>query len=350
MNAHAPRPDVTELETALDRAVGFLYGRQKPYGEFETLASPDEDMTGRCAFQSSPFVTAHVLYCIGCLRDSRVQEMTVRGLDFLQSEMDEVGLWRFWSSRSEWHRLLLPDADDTCCASFVLETNHRPVPPNRALILASRNDMGLFFTWLVPRSGSASRASSALEDVTNLEAAFAMSRHGNVDDIDCVVNANALLYLGQSQDTRQAVQHLIDVVLGGKEGECSDFYPDALAFYYAVSRAYRHSVRSFCVLASHVTDRVARRQSADGSFGDELSTALAICTLLNFRSGAAAIHAAAQFLLGAQGVDGSWPCTSMFLGAGRYYGSKELTTASCVEALARYRDLGSVQDHSCGAG
>jgi hypothetical protein len=159
-----------------------------------------------------------------------------------------------------------------------------------------------------------------------------------------VVNANALLYLGQTEDTRLAVQHLIDVVVSGAEGDCSGFYPDPMAFYYAVSRAYRGGVPAFGVLASSVTDRVTRRQRADGSFGSELSTALAICALLSFGSTSDAIHRGARFLLGAQADDGSWPCRSMFLGAGRYYGSKELTTAICVEALAKYRELTSGQE------
>jgi hypothetical protein len=111
-----------------------------------------------------------------------------------------------------------------------------------------------------------------------------------------------------------------------------------------LSRAYRSGVPAFGVLASIVTDRVTGRQRADGSFGNELSTALAICALLNFGSTSGAIHRGARFLLGAQADDGSWPCQSMFLGAGRYYGSKELTTAICVEALAKYRELTSGQE------
>jgi hypothetical protein len=332
-----------ELEAATDLATGYLYGRQLAWGEFETLASPDEDMASRCTFQSSPFATAQVMYSLGGLRSPPVQEMLARGLDFLQSEMEGAGLWRFWSSRSEWHRLLPPDVDDTCCASFVLETKGRPVPNNRALILANRNEAGLFFTWLVPRTDAATSASFAHHYVACLEEVLALSRFGEVDNVDCVVNANALLYLGQSQDSRRAVQHLIDAVVKGTEGGCSDFYPNPMAFYYAVSRAYRSGVRALGALAPSVSDRVTGRQCADGSFGNELSTALAICALVNFGSTTGAIQRAARFLLEAQADDGSWPRLSMFLGAGRYYGSRELTTAICVEALAKCCELTSGQ-------
>ena len=54
-----------------------------------------------------------------------------------------------------------------------------------------------------------------------------------------------------------------------------------------------------------------------------------------------------QSLLTAQGEDGSWPRAAFFIDFyGGYYGSEELTTALCLEALARAGQW--VKDDSAG--
>ncbi len=328
-----------QLEHSISAAIDFLYHSQLPHGEFKTYASPDQEMGEQCDFDSSPFVTSLVVYSIGLVGSPEVQEMTARALDFLQAEMEGPGLWRYWSSRSERHKLLPPDLDDTCCISFILKRNHRPVPSNRAILLANRNREGVFHTWLLPRPTSPSRPEDEVDYAVNREAVLLVSLSGMVDDIDCVANANALLYLGDSDDTRGVVDYLVDIVHNEKEDGCSNFYPDRLSLYYMLSRAYCDGVLSLEGVRVPVTDRVVRAQGKDGSFGNELLTALAICTLLNFNSPTSAIHEAVEYVLNAQREDGSWPRIPMFLGPAPYYGSEDLTTALCVEALAKHRLL-----------
>ncbi len=343
MTSGPTKPGAAELEHSVSRAIDFLYHSQLPYGEFRTYASPDQEMGDKSRFDSSPFVTSLVLLCISHVTGPKAQEMTAKALGFLQEEMEGPGLWRYWSSRNERHRLLPPDLDDTCCISFILKSNHVAVPPNRDVVLANRNSEGAFYTWVVPRSTapSAEAADSGYE--VNPEALLTVVLSGAVDNIDCAVNANVLLYLGEGEETKQAVDYLVDIVLEGKENGCSDFYPDRLSFYYMLSRAYGHGVLSLESIAFPVTDRVKQRQVDDGSFGNELLSALATCTLLNFGRATAAVDKAVEYLVRAQREDGSWPRRAMFLGPAPYYGSEELTTALCVEALARYRMLVSAE-------
>lgn len=333
-------PGTRKLLHAISLAIGFLHHRQLPHGEFATYASPDQGMGDESYFDSSPFATSLILHSIGLVSDPRVEEMTAKALDFLETEMEGPGLWRYWASRNERHNVLPPDLDDTCCISFILKRNQRPVPLNRAILLANRNNEGVFHTWLIPTSTSLSQSSDSVDGAVlgyavDPESLLLVALSGMADDIDCVVNANALLYLGEDEDTTAVVDYLVDIVLNGKEDGCSAFYPDRLSFYYMLSRAYCNGVVSLERVRVPVTDRVIRMQDDDGSFGSELLTALAVCTLLNFNMPTPAIPEAVKHILRTQKEDGSWPRTPMFLGPAPYYGSEELTTAFCIEALAK---------------
>jgi hypothetical protein len=339
MNAKSGELGRGQVERSIYKAIDFLHQSQLSHGEFKTYASPDQEMRDQCILDSSPFATALVLYSIRPVSSPKVQEMTANGLRFLQEEMEGPGLWRYWSSRNQRHRLLPPDLDDTCCISFILKKNHRSLPPNRDIILANRNHEGVFYTWLTPRSSSPSLPVPEVADVLNREALLMLALSGQMDDVDCVVNANVLLYLGDNEDTKGAVGYLVDIVLNEKEDGCSHFYPGRLFLYYMLSRAYHEGVHSLKSVRVPVKDRVIRRQGKDGSFGNELLTALAVCTLLNFDSLTPEVPKAIAYLLKAQRKGGSWPMIPMYLGPAPYYGSEDLTTALCVEALARSHQL-----------
>jgi hypothetical protein len=336
MNAGVTGLTGKRLGDSISKAIDFLVRSQLPHGEFRTYASPDPEMRARCVYDSSPFVTSLVLYSIALVDSPRACEITAKALDFLLAEMEGPGLWRFWSSRNQRHKLLPPDLDDTCCISYVLEHNCRTLPSNRDAILANRNSQGLFYTWLVPRSSSPPRLADDLRSVVNQEAIRSVSLFGMVDDVDCVANANALLYLGDNKDTEPVTDYLIAIGRGVENDGCSKFYPERLCLYYALSRAYHHGILSLKEISAPVTDRVIRMQGADGSFGNELLTALAACTLLNFEVTGSAVHNAVRCVCESQREDGSWPRISMFLGPAPHYGSEDLTTALCVEALEKY--------------
>jgi hypothetical protein len=336
MKVQATRPDPGQVKRSLRAAIDYLDLSQLPNGEFRTYASADPAMGDGCRLDSSPFVTSLVVYSIGFSGSSKVRAMTARALDFLQREMEAPGLWRYWSSLNERYRWLPPDLDDTCCISFVLAKNGRPQPPNREALLANRNGQGVFYTWLLPRSKSGSRPQVDLDSVDEPESLLLLSVYGGLDDVDCVANANALLYLGESRDTEGALEYLLDVVQNEREDSCSRFYLHRLLLYYALSRAYSEGIRALEEVRGLVTERVVQAQSPDGSFGSGLLTAAAVCTLLNFGLPTPSIHQAVRSLIEAQQPDGSWLRVPVFLGPAPYYGSEDLSTALCVEALVKY--------------
>lgn len=324
-----------QQKQAISSALGFLARRQLPYGEFKTYASPDPQMETECRFDSSPFATSLVLYALSFVDDPSVKKMAAHALDFLAAEMEGPGLWRYWSSRNPRHRQLPPDLDDVCCISHVLKMAGRPVPANREMVLANRNGAGAFYTWLAPRTSAPLELTKAINQLVGAETLLAILLSGAVNDVDCAVNANVLLYLGKGADTRGASDYLIGVVLGSREKECNHFYLDPLAFYYMLSRACFNGVSALAQARPPVFDKLLARQTDHGSFGDPLATALAACTLLNFEQQTRSLHRAVEYLFATQRDDGSWPRTPLFADTASYYGSEELTTAFCVEALSR---------------
>jgi hypothetical protein len=220
-----------------------------------------------------------------------------------------------------------------CCISYILKKNHRPLPPNTKFVLANRNEEGLFFTWLAPRPTSPLDLKEKIARLVNVEAILTLGLWGMADNVDPAVNANVLLYLGENEDTKPAIDFLIDLVVH-EEGGYNSYYPDRLSLYYMLSRAAFNGVASLEKTAIPITNRVTSTQDNEGSFGSELLTALAICTLLNLNQPVPG--RAIEHLLETQKETGAWPRIPMFLGPAPYYGSEELTTALCLEALARY--------------
>ena len=290
------------LEGAIVRAVNFLAHRQLPYGEFKTIAASDRLLKRNARFDSSPFITAWVADCLSYCHGPQVKAMTRRAVRYLQAEMEGSGLWRYWSSRNETHDYLPPDLDDTCCISALLRKLGQPVPRNREYILANRNKEGQFLTWMVPREDSPRRVAKALRPLIDQGARAVWSMQGILENVDPGVNANVLTYLGEGAETRAATGYLIDLVCEDRTPTSPSFYPDALTFHYLVSRAYASGVRAQGETRAAIVERVMAVQNSRGGFGNELMTAFGICTLLNFER-----------------------C-----------GSEELTTAMCVQALARH--------------
>lgn len=308
----------SRLLSCIQRSLTYLSDSQLEYGEFRTYISKDPELEV-CWFDSSPFVTSQVLYSLSFFDNQISKKMREKGINFLKDEMNEKGLWQYWTKRH--HSKMIPDIDDTCCASFVVMKAFPNIPSlNTSIILENRTKEGLFKTWI--RDPSYER-----------------------NDIDSVVNANVLFYLGEREETSAAYKFIIQCLMTDMEQGTYKYYVNKLSLYYAVSRAYFNGINSFSILTPVLIDKIIRLQKEDGSFGNELLTGLALCVLLNTGfQGDAVMEQAIYYLLSQQNIDGSfrriafyqWPETpSEIL---YWFGSEELTTSICLEALARYSE------------
>lgn len=299
---------------SIESGVNFLSSHQLPYGEFKVYACPYREMDKDCYFDSSVFATAQIVYCLNFIHNPAVEEMIKKSLSFLSEELSGYGLFQYYSSRNS--RNLAFDLDDTSCASFSLRNDHPFIQLryNISYIINNRNKDGLFYTWLgIPE---------------------------DKNDVDSIVNANVICYLGLCQETEDSIAWLTDTILKGKEKESYHFYLDNLFLYYAISRAYFNGVTLLYNTRKTIIERVLERQSIDGSFGDYLMTAIAMSTLQNFEyDNRYVLEKAGEYLISRQFEDGSWSRIALFVGPDSFYGSEELTTALCLEALARLRSL-----------
>ena len=279
-----------------------------------TYASPSENMRVT-AYDSSVFVTTFVLYSIAHIDCPLVTTMTEKAVSFLTDEMRGSGLFQYYTSKNT--NSIGFDLDDTACASVALQQSHHLVAGggNVEHFLENRNAAGLFYTW----------AGNAAPE----------------NDIDSVVNANVVFYLGDRDETRDACRYLIDTIESGRESDSYRYYLDDMTLYYAVSRAYARGASSLDGAKQAITEKILLRSKDDGSFGDELATACAVCSLVYFEyKGITRLRDAARYLEERQIADGSWRRIAMFCQPGRYYGSEELTTALCLEALTNVAGTG----------
>jgi hypothetical protein len=296
-----------QLASSVGRGLRFLHDNQRPYGEFRTYASPSVDLQ-RTFFDSSIFVTTLVLYSIASIERPCVTAMTNKARSFLTEEMRGQGLFQYYTTRNA--RSIGFDLDDTACASVALKSSHPSVAQGHNIrhFIRNRNEAGLFYTWL--------------------------DRANHANNVDSVVNANVVLYLGDRDETESACRYLIQTIKSGHESNSYHYYLDNMTLYYAIARAFAHGTSSLRGAKEAVIEKILQAGKDDGSFGHELATACAVCSLAAFEyDDVARLEDATRYLARQQRADGSWRRIAMFHGSGVYYGSEELTTALCLEAL-----------------
>jgi hypothetical protein len=326
------------LSSAVYRGVKFLRTSQRSDGEFQTFMARDPSLERRRQFDSSPFVTTFVLHALSLVEQPDVAATIQQGLAFLRSEQHGPGVWRYWSTRNPNHLRVLPDLDDTACASWTLRRHGIPFAPNEQVLYANRNRAGLFYTFLQPARHKRAwlellRRWNLANPCTWLQLLYFKR------DVDIAVNANVLLYLGENDHTRAAGRLLLGLIERHAEDR-SGFYFDPLATYYMISRAYFYGVSSLEPTAEIIPRRIAERHDDYGTFKHPLIAALTAACLLNYGLlDHAHVGGALRQIIASQRPDGSWPKAALYCGSFRrcWFGSEELTTALCVEALVRYR-------------
>ncbi len=332
------------LDEPIARGLDFLRRSQLPTGEFRCYMSTDHALERDAVVDSSPFPTALVAYSLGFAEEAK--DMLERCARFFLREMEGRGLWRYWTKRHQYHSVIPPDLDDIACVSYVLRRQGVEFPDNVPLVLANRDGRGLFQTWVTPRwRMPASRAflRAALPQLLSpakLYYFWKLNESGPAD-VDCVVNANVLFYLGAGRWSRPVVDYLLDSLRRGAEDCCDKWHLNRFTFYYAVSRNFHAGLDELGAAREESVARIAASARADGSIGENaLDTALAACALLYWKSDAPELERAIHFLLSAQRVDGAWPRAVLYYGGPKKFygwGSEELTTGFCLEALLHFR-------------
>ena len=329
---------------AIRSGLAFLSVNQMSSGEFRTLAGPEGSLERDAQYDPSIFTTVNVATSLLDIADDTAQRTVKRAAEFLLSEMLPGGLWRFWTKAHPGSRGMPPDVDDTACAASLLGALGYSVPENRRMLLANLNRQGLFRTWISPsgkhllfRQGRAFLSASLSSRAARRIFFKCGSEIPRKDTFESVVNANVLLYLGDIRQTLPVASWLAGIVRNGAASGTDRYYQSDLALFYALTRAAERGCASVCPLMPLISDRVS---GIDWRGLSPLYLALCIRIQSSLSPDTANLDEKVSALLSAQLEDGGWPaCAFYYDGYGRdlCWGSRELATGFCIEALERYR-------------
>lgn len=307
------------IRRAIENGVTYLESAQLPSGEIPIEISPTPEMSGDCVRDPAVFPTALAARVLAITPSAA--RIRSHALDFLLCEMEPDGLWRHPSSeKPEYYHTLL-DVDDTSIASTALRAAGRPVPNNRARLLANRErSSGLFRTWIVRWWRHPLMTWRFFKSVAEL------------GDVDAVINANAVIYLGSCEETRPAIEHMLDILRSNREMMSTIWYGSIFTVWYFFSHALYE-------IAPEAGEMIVPRIEATSPV-NSLELTLAASTLLLWNR-----VPDVEPLIKAQLPSGAWPSVGFYhMGQRRlesrpkppWWGSEALTTVLAVEALTRY--------------
>jgi hypothetical protein len=337
-----------EIEQAIDRGLSFLRQHQLPSGEFRSYRANDAAMEQSLLQESCVFPTALITNSLLFLaKSSGVEEMLMRATDFLLGQTIKGGVWSHFAVGNPLRRLVGPDVDDTACVSSVLEARGitQPLANNRRLLLANRNSKGLFYTWFVTRpcwSFNPTYWRIVLSEWKRPKKTLRYWRKGETkrNAVDAVVNANVLYYLGSTPETQPVIDYLLRVIAAGDEARSDFWYHDLNVIYYFFSRNYWRGISSLEAARQPMIDRIRAQAQENGRLGGStLETAMGVCALLNLGVQPLDLIPSIRFLLKAQSPVGDWRRSLLYFGGPSKslgWGSEELTSAFCLEGLARF--------------
>lgn len=342
-------PLAGQLSTATARGLAYLQQHQFPNGEFAVYCAADAPMQGWTRPDSSVFPTALIASCLLPVAGlPQVDEMLTRATHFLRYQMNHGGLWNHFTELHRYRYLCPLDVDDTACVSALFRARGLdcPVPTNVPLLLANRNSQGLFYSWFLLRPRWVNNRTywrvtlpELLRPVQSILFWYGVEASRN--DVDGVVNANALFYLGDITETQPVIAYLLRIIAENKEADCDLWYRDPFFVYYFFTRCYHAGITKLEPLRTPIIARILAQAQPDGRLGHTLAdTAWAVCSLLNLCSHPPELAAAVHYLLQAQQPSGEWPRWLLYYGGPKLlmgWGSEEMTTAFCLEALARYQ-------------
>jgi hypothetical protein len=265
------------------------------------------------------FTVSQVLYSLSFCKDSASARGTEeRAAKYLAAQREPPGVWHYYGSGTDIK--ISADVDDTSVAWAALHRVDVQTPfACLEAIRASRNENGLFTTWVGPPSSWI-----------------------NIDsrDIDTVVNVNALLLFGLAGENIDAVcKYVLAQIENDNFRRGTVYYRSPLMFAHAFSRAYREgNVKCLEPGIGKLRDTIVSLQNQDGSWGDDLETAFGALTLLNLDYRGPALDRAIKALLARQSSEGGWALAPAYRGAVQplNYGARALTTAVVIEVLAKY--------------
>ena len=343
---------------AIIKGIQYLYQHQLPNGEFCAYMSGDDPMNGWVLPISIIFPTALICQSLQFIKnreDDLVESTLKKAESFLWYQAGRGATWNHFTRLHPLYGVCPQDLDDTVCVSLFLKSRMDGFQDsaNRKLIFDNRNSKGLFYTWFTSRWKFNSNLlywRISLAELKHPIKSFFFWRQTEASryDIDAVVNANALLYLGNIPETQPIINYLIRIIAEEREGDCDTWYRNQYSVYYFFTRPYYAGISQLEPIRQPIIDRIRSKIDSSGMIGQShLDTALAACALMNLRYKGSELDAAVEYLISMQKPSGEWERRLVYYGGPKKlagYGSEELVTGFCLEVLSRYYQYASSKE------
>ncbi|ARK12922.1 hypothetical protein A6C57_22730 [Fibrella sp. ES10-3-2-2] len=342
-------PTPEQIRQALERGLTYLQNHQYPNGEFCCYFAADKPMRGSCVPDHTVLPTAAIGNALLTLADHPTATVILtRMVSFFEYQMMRGGLVNFFALRNPLFQLIPPDADSTACVGTFLDARGVLYPRNsaRTLLLANQRGGAGVGSWFVLRPRLMQQRPYWRTGLRALKAPLASWRfwrqHGyGRHDRGGVANANVLRYLSVDGASQHILDYLVALLINHQETDGDFRYRTPITLYYALGSSYRPDVAPLEGVRSLVLERLMSYQQPGGRFGASLlETAQALSALIAWGGRAELIRATASVLLAGQQHYGEWPRALYFYAgpaSSTGWGSEELTTGFCLEALTAYQ-------------
>lgn len=310
----------TDYALVQDKGLDYLEEAQTDSGGFTTYACKEDQ---ECVEEPVQFMSTFVGHSLSLLNESRANNIKEKINTYLlenKEEIDGTSVWRVWEKGSELYQFIPPDIDVTACAGATLIKNKVQFQQNlQALDSISSSGNG-YRTYLVN--------------------SIAHSRLIRDNDIDCVANANLLLYYTlNGQQPKEICDYVNSMLSNPNSKSCSVYYKDDLSLLYSASRAYYEGADCLTESVASIKNQVLSLHNQESNWGNELNNALAALALINIDYEGPELDSVIARIANTQQADGSWPAQRFFIDPVQLknYQSQALTTALSIEAIYRHQ-------------
>lgn len=311
------------IELAIQKAVHFLAANQLPGGGFESLSLEAKNAKQGGQSYQTTFFPSLILQALQVVSSDEAEVVKKALSGFLIEQKSTDWSFNYWDRSSEAykHKPYPDDLDDTFCAL--------------AALYGVRPDL---FTPSVLACSAKLLMTSEVREGGPYKTWLTTSRKKVWNDVDVAVNANIGHFLSIQDVELPSITEMVESCIRDDK-LASPYYVNDYPLIYFVTRWYRGECSQ-----TLVKKLLARREGA--AWRHPQRTAMAVTSLLALGYDHQRLHSAIDYLLNLQQADGSWEAEAFCVDPAvnekpRYGSSKALTTALCIEALARYEMVNS---------
>ncbi|WP_346239416.1 hypothetical protein ABDK00_006865 [Niabella insulamsoli] len=338
-----------KIDASIDKAIDYLYHHQFPNGEFVSYIAPDEAMQEWCAPEGVNFLTGLIGLCLLPHQHLPIVDQILTNItNSLRYQMMRGGVWQHQTKAHRAYDYLAPDADDTAMISTLLKARNVPFPDNRGLMLCNRAGNGLFYTWFTLHGNFVKNSTAfwrliarELKHPFKVLFYWAKGVH-NRNDIDAVVNANVVSYLGHSEFTEPSIKYLSDLLVNDKEANSDKWYLNPLVYYYFIARLVPLKIEPIAAIKDLLIKKIKKAATESAAFQTcDMEVAITLSSLLRLGCKDSDTANYIEHLLFSQKDKGNWERYAFYTLPPKtlFWGSEELTTALCIEALHLYKEF-----------